>query len=156
MPPITTTGEKTLGCYVNGKLWVAFNNPQFFDPNARSPITCGYYDDFGDTNLFFVTAYLDYDNIYQEMGFSITLDKGIGKYPMKKRPVNDDRFVDYNIVDPNQCAAYQLDETKSNQVEITFLDQQERIAAGKFEMTVYNQCGDTLKITDGRFDVKFY
>ena len=154
MPPITTTGEKTLGCYVNGKLWVAFNNPQFFDPNARSPITCGYYDKIGSTNLFFVTAYHDYDGIYQVVDFSITLDKGIGKYIMKKKSVNDQTFINYRGLNGEE--SYELDETKPNHVEITFLDQQKRIAAGKFEKSVYNQAGDTLKITDGRFDVKFY
>jgi hypothetical protein len=156
MPPITTIGANTFGCYVNGKLWVAFTNPQFFDPNAMKPTFADFDDKSGGKNWFYLTGYLKYDNFYQVMNFSIILDNGIGKYLMKKQPVNDERFVDYHIADPNQCAAYQLDETKSNQVEITFLDQQKRIAAGKFEMTVYNECGDTLKITDGRFDVKFY
>ncbi len=113
-----------------------------------------FADQSGGNNWFYLTGYLKYDSNFQAMNFSIIIDNGIGKYPMKKQPVNDERFRDYNGI--NGCQKYELDDTKTNQVEITFLDQQKRIAAGKFEMTVYNQCGDTLKITDGRFDVKFY
>ncbi len=156
MPPITTSGANTFGCYVNGKLWVAFTNPQFFDPNAWKPTFSDFADNIGGDKWFNVIGYLKYNDTLQVMRFAFILDKGIGNYTLEKNSINDQSFVDYKIINPNQCAAYQLDENKQNQVEITFLDQQKRIAAGKFEMTVYNQCGDTLKITDGRFDVKFY
>ncbi len=152
MPPITTTGENTMGCYVNGKLWVAFTNPQFFDPNARSPTSADFDDKFGGKNWFYLTGYRDYDNIDQAISLAFILDNGLGKYSLEKNSVNDETFRDYNGI--NGCQKYELDETKRNQVEITFLDQQRRIASGKFEMTVYNQCGDTLKITEGRFDVR--
>ena len=155
MPPITTTGENTMGCYVNGKLWVAFTNPQFFNPTVWHPTYAQFAEKSGGNNRFYLKGYLTYDRIYQVVDLSIILDKGIGKYIMQKNSMNDQTFVDFYIADANQCAAYQLDEATPNYVEIIHLDLQKNIASGKFEMTVFNQCGDTLKFTDGRFDVVY-
>jgi hypothetical protein len=154
MPPITNTGENTMGCYVNGKLWVAFTNPQFFDPNAMNRTSADFADQSGGDMWFYLIGYQKYDDIFQAMRFAFILDKGIGKYSLEKNSISDEALRDYKGI--NGCQKYELDETTSNHLEITFLDQQKNIASGKFEMTVYNECGDTLKITDGRFDVKFY
>ena len=45
---------------------------------------------------------------------------------------------------------------KSGQVELVKFDPVKRIAAGQFAFTLYEPGGcDTLRVTNGRFDVKF-
>lgn len=52
--------------------------------------------------------------------------------------------------------AYRGNNTKTGQVPLTKFDPVARVAAGRFDFTLYEPGGcDTLRVTNGRFDVKF-
>ena len=62
------------------------------------------------------------------------------------------------FTDSNSCERYSEDSTNycKGFITITKLERSSNIIAGVFECTVFNpSCGDTLKITYGRFDMKF-
>jgi hypothetical protein len=45
LPPATQEGKNTFGCYIDGKPWVAWIDPEILDPSLRS--LTGRYDEPG-------------------------------------------------------------------------------------------------------------
>ena len=75
----------------------------------------------------------------------------VGIYPLERVHFNDFELECQDVVDP-----YMLLEDADNWVEILNLDTEEFIVSGTFQCTlVHDKCGDTLFITDGRFDYKW-
>lgn len=61
-----------------------------------------------------------------------------------------------NATTANYICVYQGNYIKNGQVELVKFDGVARIASGRFAFTLYEPGGcDTLRVTNGRFDVKF-
>ena len=143
LPAETTTGEGTFGCYVNGKLWV----PQgkllndimdlSYDPNYMG----GWFNLYG--------------NSYDDVGIDITIV--LAGYHIDKAEyyeVNKDSDMLIGFTDKS-CRYRQEDATYyEGFVHIKKLDLESRIIAGTFELTAKIPDCDTLRITQGRFDMK--
>jgi hypothetical protein len=155
LPPETQTGAGTFACRVNGQVWIYKDPTDIFsskptttleyDPNNKSgslDLGCLRYDN--DSKL------IDYLVIYAD---SLLLKKeriilaksesvGIRFYPQK-----------------GKCSAYSTTDNGSyanGRLLIIKLDDKARIISGRFDCSIYQpDCGDTLKITEGRFDFKF-
>ena len=145
LPPITQTGEGTIGCYINGKPWV-----------PKPYIVIGGINYFSVTHKISDNSYFALDaNIDGSLRQSLHLRAYETKVGNNKLlPRNDDNFTDYDI--KGNCVSFIIDTTFTNNLTITKLDTSKHIFSGTFEFTACNKCGDTLRFTKGRFDAGFY
>ncbi len=152
LPPITQTGANTFGCLVNGVAYLPNGRkPQNGGPNieiyvdptfqgGRLGITGHKYNEpnqFIGVGLFRCTStgYYSLDSIQQSIQFS--------------KFVPGSQFIDFSTTD---IGIY-----KKGFINVTRYDLTNGIFSGIFEATVFKQdstLGDTIKITNGRFDVK--
>ncbi len=154
LPPLTTKGAMTFGCYVNGEPWVAKVPP--FQPYHR-PNGAGL-----NLNTQWTTVW---GNIINEERFEVLrfiffLDTSSINLPQQyKHEYFPQAYINYyNIKCNDQKGDYQheLDTTYNNRTEIIHFDMEKRIMSGTFEFrTISMECRDTVLFTDGRFDVKF-
>ncbi|MDO8365486.1 MAG: hypothetical protein Q7T20_01730 [Saprospiraceae bacterium] len=155
LPPATQVGANTFGCYIDGKPWVAWIDPEIFDPSLRKIEASydepgiGMYDEYGlSINAQKVTVK---DTIYEFIIFGL-------------KPIFEEGVVDIfslehigsSIHFDNPVRAYEIDVSLPQMFEITNLDTEQNIFSGLFELTIVSKDkSDTLRITDGRFDIKY-
>ncbi len=145
LPAITQQGLNTFGCLVNGKAWLPDN-----DGSSNAELSPDYWngilsisakrfgkDKTGHRSLL-ESVWIDIYGIYQT-----------GSY--NKDDTATVRFYDYE----NSCS-YHFNNILITNINISRFDTLNRIIAGNFNATLYvDSICDTLKITKGRFDVKY-
>lgn len=144
LPPATQTGAGTFGCLVNGRVYTPQGNV------GKTNFAVLYEPGPNGDNLNIITYRIDggYQgiNLYcglittQKRVFVIGLPMGEGQASYFG-PTGD--YID------SSSLIY-----RRGQIAITRLDEQAGILAGTFEFTSVNTKGDTLKVTQGRFDSK--
>jgi hypothetical protein len=141
LPPATTTGENTFGCLVNGEVWT---------PKGRSGgisnLTKSY--DYGTFN---VTAYRVIGNKVQRMGFGIAdILQQPGIYHL-----NDYKHRSATFKDDVGCSYLYYDSLieRNGTLNITRLDLSSGVIAGTFEFILIRPDCDTIRVTEGRFDL---
>ena len=156
LPPLTTEGKNTFGCYINGVPWKE-GKPGFnLGGPTLEPVFLPHGTTWGDS-IMSIRAFNYY---YQD---KIKLDLLSLRFRPKSlellgievgKETFTRYFTEYQIY---PGCIYDIDTTKVHEVHLIRFDLNERIASGTFEMTLYNttNCNDTLVITDGRFDVSF-
>ncbi len=143
LPPVTQSGKNTFGCYLNGKIWVPYS-PNTFDRNL-TPV-------FGDTwNILAIRNMKSDGSDIQSIKFSIMID---WDNPLKTYKFNEDVGAIYK--DDGQGCEYYGDpgDISEGTFTITKLDLEEKVWAGTFEFTLGTEGCETIKVTDGRFDIK--
>jgi hypothetical protein len=153
LPAETQTGAGTFGCLVNGK---PFKGP--FSTSARG--------DWQSASRLIIGSDTNLDGLRTNAGITMHII-------MEGRLQNNQTFTlipsikPHTIFSPsrNEFTAdadgdiscyYSGNYIKTGQVTLTKFDGPARIAAGRFAFTLYEPGGcDTLKVTNGRFDVKF-
>ncbi|GAA0874933.1 hypothetical protein GCM10009118_13410 [Wandonia haliotis] len=151
LPPLTHEGKNTFGCKVNGEVWVAYAPFTVGGPMAMEG---NFSDVSGNFNL---------RGLNKERNQSIHLwlsglfDVEVYEIEVDGYDINDLRGF-RNSSENNGC----LGEANYNQdllreLFIVFLDKNNRIISGTFEMDLVNpSCpGDTVKIREGRFDWRY-
>lgn len=73
-------------------------------------------------------------------------------YNLKDYPKHKATF--FNLKKDPPCF-YDRDVVEKGKLEITKLDTTNHIIAGTFEFTVWKEDCDTIRVTDGRFDIKY-
>lgn len=149
LPAATQTGAHTLGFLLNDVPWT---------PKGWSGGTTNlsiYYDQSYKGGSFNITTYrqLSQDN-KQSLGIAIDSLQQIGTYYANKTSNLKFSFID-NI---KNCQIDYFDTSifRMGKLVITKLDKANQIISGTFDVQLYkSDCGDTLKITNGRFDMKF-
>ncbi len=145
LPPATQTGANTFGCLVNGKAYIPQGNngtPNFvllYEPGVQKSgfniLTYRKDGGYQDMNL-----YCGWAMPLQKHTFAIGLPvvEASGWYTGPAGDFDNDGGLKY----------------RHGQLVITRLDEQAGVIAGTFEFTSVNTKGDTLKVTQGRFDSK--
>lgn len=141
LPPATQSGKQTFGCLVNGKAWV----PQT-SIDAVAVFQQGILQISGSLN-----------NPFQSIGLIIHEDvtpiSTNDEYLLTNYPGSFSR-VTIELTEVTACI-YEPQNTYSGIITITKLDRINYIVSGLFEFeTVTIDC-DTLRITDGRFDIRY-
>jgi hypothetical protein len=155
LPLATQEGKNTFGCYIDGKPWVAEIDPNILDPSLRKIEASydepgvGMYDEYGlSITAQKVTVK---DTIYEFIIFGIK--------PIFKEGVVDIFSLEHigsSIHFDNPIRAYEIDVSLPQMFEITNLDTEQNIFSGLFELTIVSKDkSDTMRITDGRFDIKY-
>ena len=152
LPPITQTGANTFGCLVDGKAWL---------PNGSKPQTGGsniqvYVDPTFQGGRFSITGNnYNEPNQYISIGSFKCISAGFFDFDSSYNGVQFYRnrlgsnYVDYST---NDIGIF-----KKGFINITKYDLTTGIFSGTFEgklFKVNGSYGDTIKITNGRFDVK--
>jgi hypothetical protein len=142
LPPITTTGANTFGCLLNGEPWVVCGG--FLE---TSRLSGGY--GFQSNMLEIVGkrwCKASKDNIYLS-----TFADAPGVHEYRYAEYRNREIECQDVLDP-----YRLLEGADNRLEILRLDKENYIMSGTFQCTlVHAKCGDTIYITEGRFDYKW-
>jgi hypothetical protein len=157
LPPATDTGANTFGCLVNGEAVVIHHLVGDLSPafgcqyQLIYPTVSGYTlnvhatDEVDGCHFKSVGVYLDSvqlgENIY-------ILNTDIEKHG------NRGLVNIANGCPPSPFLIYWTDSTITGQLSITHFDQQKQIVSGTFYFdAVETSSGDTVHVTDGRFDM---
>ncbi len=157
LPEITDKGENTFGMLVNDTIWLP-HEPSFFFA-SREPAV--YY--FPESDVLEVSAInTDYD---EKICFSIQGISGPDTYPISYkhyRAIPDSALSQYEPCEDstrfemgwNCFQSYTLIDSVQSFFKVTRYDTAKRIVSGTFEMTMQNDEGEVLNITEGRLDAE--
>jgi hypothetical protein len=148
LPPATQIGANTFGCLVNGKVYVPKGSDGTTKPNLRK-----IYETFNNKPQLSVMTYQVVSNLFNgEMGFGIDSLISIGNYASS----NTKNKTGYGGPFFNNCGISGFDTTtyRYGTYSITKLDLTNGIISGIFNCTIKPNNCDTIKITEGRFDLK--
>ena len=142
LPAITTTGQNTFGCRVNGKVWLPkttpFNIPALWVEYTLQQLSVhGYNSDRKE--------YIDID-------LGPILDTGLYIFYSSQLSMQWARFVN-----ESSTIDFHADTIFKGNMHLTRFDPVNGFMSGTFDFDVYDKYhkfnGDTVHITDGRFDL---
>lgn len=144
LPKATQTGANTMSASVNGKAWQIKACTSCIGGGTALSVN---YD---DRDFFGISG----QNRDQNIVITIVIKslKSTGVYELATQANNYVQF--YNSKD---IIKYYTSNNSRGEVTITKLDLANKIISGTFDFTVKdeNNPGNTIKVTDGRFDVKY-
>jgi hypothetical protein len=150
LPPETQTGAGTFGCLVNGKAYTA---P--YATSARgdwmSTTRLGISSSVTESDATKGISVLLALNGKLDTNQQFTIISSASPYPLFTPGLNQ-----FWAASAGGTCTYDGSYIKKGTVELVKFDGVARIASGRFSFTIYESGGcDTLKVTNGRFDVKF-
>ena len=151
LPAATQEGKNTLGFLLNGQPWKPQGNSGTgnlsidFDPGFNNGIMgiAAYRTISATDKTQFGLGIVDSLN-FKNAPFTLLIKKkSLGGLSFSTKSYCDILHVDSIIYE-------------NGRINVSKLDRTNRIVSGTFEGILYKQiCGDTIKITEGRFDMKF-
>ena len=149
LPSATQSGKETLGFMLDDEPWIP-------DGNINAPTLSPSYDPGYNNGVMSITAHRILSNsIDQYFGMGITGDLNFVKTPITYS-LNHTGLL--NVVFRKDFVNLQsTDDTTycSGSLTLIKFDKTNSIASGTFNFTLASPSIDTIRITDGRFDVKF-
>lgn len=152
LPVITNEGKGTFGCLVNNRIWV---------PNEyKDKISCEYLtwknggSGYGTLSIKSSKRHFFND---KASGLNMTLHNRVfttGKAPLYFKSSTHD----YIFLNTDTSFYYDnLQQGSDNFINISRLDTVNRIISGTFQCALIDlyEAKDTLRITEGRFDLRF-
>ncbi len=141
LPAATQTGKNTFGCLVNGKAFVPTSSV-----DATAVYQQGTLVVYGNLYNPFKTIGLTVNE--QTYGLISTTSYALTSYP--------DSYADASIQKSTSTVCdYQSQNTFSGKLTITKIDRLLYVVSGTFEFSTVASSCDTLKVTNGRFDIKY-
>jgi hypothetical protein len=145
LPPETQSGNGTFGCLINGQA-MSVKTAFLVSGDWSCPACLTVAGQSSATQPDYVMSLILAGSLQSHQVFPL-----VRYSPPVNFSVN--QFAARPIF--KQCF-YSGDYIQSGQVELVKFDGVARIAAGRFAYTLYEPGGcDTLRVTNGRFDVKF-
>jgi hypothetical protein len=151
LPPATQEGKRTFGCLIDGKAWTP--KAGFVPP----PISVSYDEISGKC---VISALRNLGNGFRQ---NLNLHAMFLKSESIDLPLIKSAWIDTSSVcavlpsiDPSTGMGAKEYWNTNGTLIITKVDRATGIIAGTFEYDAYSpECNDTVKITDGRFDVRY-
>ena len=148
MPPLTSIGANTMGCYINGSPFVADIKYDSYMGGGRTTPRVNYWKG----NIMDIVG-KDYDLDQSKIILKFTFNDSIGKFEI---PVYTDygitEFIDFSYLGGKQ---YRVIMDEPHWVKVSGYEENKFIS-GTFRFTGVNkEAGDTVRITNGRFDIVF-
>ena len=161
LPPATTIGANTAGCYINGELLVPKNGSQAIGGSPNYGLTTGAGINFhppiigDDYKYFWIKNLKDIggEDLYIHIN---NMTQGIGDYIIGQS--NNEKYS-YGPNNPQIIAKIMsktyLSSSNSGLIKVTRFDYTNGIYSGIFHCTLYNMenPSEKIQITDGRFDI---
>lgn len=158
LPPETQEGKNTFGCKINGKNWVPTGTPGK-PSGGRYPGVNGGYDgsvlpDFPKWNVY-LRLYREDESFFIYLNKVIKPGKYLLEYTTETRPNKVFPF-NYGSYTYGSDVEYVTTSKHKGWVNITRADTLTITVSGTFEFTAVNRTNpaQTIRITDGRFDIK--
>ncbi len=151
LPPLTSTGEMTFGCYINGEPWIAYVPP--FIPTEVHLAANLYLKD----SILAISATRVSNTLPREAINLQINDFGIntGNFIIS----NTRCYANYSFKCNSGIANndFNLITDSINTIDISFFNLEKRIVSGTFSFVVSAEnCPDeTIQIDKGRFDISF-
>jgi hypothetical protein len=143
LPAATQTGANTFGCLVNGKVWLPKGN------NGTSNLSPSYDPNFNGKIIFDISTYrILSDNDRQYLGIGI-----VGLDTTRTYLVND--TIGFARFSRDQCNYMNYNSTVYRKGSIIITKLSLPIVSGTFDFILFKNGCDTLKATQGRFNLKF-
>ena len=161
LPPITTEGKNTFGCLVDGELLVPYPRKLIKDNFVKS---FGINEDL--EGLLQVGATMEGETGYESRSVDINLHSRVfdeGEYvlytysniPSGTFSGNETSLRIRDEAGKTVFESWRVPNPNSGRLVVLRLDTLNRIVAGTFYFDAVNKEGDTIKVTDGRFDLKY-
>ena len=152
LPPITQTGANRVGFLLNGQPWTPKGH---VGVSANLSINV----DFGYNNgVFSIRAYR-YDSITKKQEyFGIGMRDSLNYYTPPFSLALTNKGLNRFYFSDDFCTMFSSDTDaySAGKLTISKLDKINKIIAGTFNATLYKPgCADTIRITDGRFDMSY-
>ena len=153
LPKPTQKGANTFGCKINGKKWVPDGRKALF--SSAQPISGGFHT-ISSNPIYIVGIYL---RTLSEDGQEVKIflnNWKTGNYTLSEdtQPKPGALYPkDYGYYQSANGTTYLTSSRYTGSVTISKADTATGIVAGTFEFTIGDTKGQTVKITDGRFDV---
>ena len=152
LPPITQKGTNTFGFKMDGTLWVPYYRYNGYSQQHQCQELSNtvFSRDTSNTNplplsIFFSATRKINENDVSIFSIETPMGQGISGTGNK-----------FDSLSFSFLSAHIYGYTHSSGLfEITKLDTANKIIAGVFEFTLYSSGGDSIKITEGRFDLNF-
>lgn len=150
LPLATQTGARTIGCLVNGQAFVPKDRSIIEGPDMQ----CNYILLNGG---YYFTLSFSNDNSGQVKGLGIRTDSlAIAQgqnYKLVSHAVGNADGI-YFLIGPEN-RDYVTNPSVTGVLTITKLDPVMQIVSGTFYFKAINAPGDTVNVTDGRFDMPY-
>lgn len=149
LPAATQEGLNTFGCLVNGEVWVP--KPSI-NPSIHR-LTYEYHKGY-----FQIIAKRNFNDngtgVRQTIAISIESDTvKVDKVGTYKLDNQREKYGYYSNLELS--CSYKTTFEQTGTLEVPQLDTTNHIIAGTFEFTVWTEECDTIRVTDGRFDIKY-
>ena len=147
LPAETQIGANTFGCRFNGKAWVPEPDKKNFNPGNMLVYE---FEPYRGSGYFQITA-----TNYNRGGFVRLFSNTAGKTGIYSIGRTDSLHA--TIIDVGDKCVYYSDDKNTycqGSITLTRVDYRAGIMAGTFEFVIRKPGCDTLRITDGRFDLK--
>ncbi|MFA0963245.1 hypothetical protein AB9P05_15690 [Roseivirga sp. BDSF3-8] len=132
LPPLTTEGKGTFGCLINGEAFVSYY------PNTLA--------DYSTDDLIDMVA--DFRDL--EASISVAITPFNREEEIYYFPSSDMQF---SIGSGEDVCDYRAWDNIEGWVEVSDFNPFDEYVSGTFEYTAVNEMCDTLRVTDGRFDL---
>jgi len=141
LPAATQTGAYSFGCLVNGKAWV-----------TRTTIDASAVNQLG---MLQIGAEIQTSSVNQTI-FLFIKDSivSVKSYSFDDKATQYSLFSDYTDLN-NPCEFYTDGTNGNGALVITKFDQAKLIVSGTFSFTAWTAKCDTIKVTEGRFDLHY-
>jgi hypothetical protein len=139
LPAVTTSGKNTFGCRVNDTIWVSK----------------GSFGISGTTLYYFQeeVTIRGYNHTKKEyVSLSLKPVTATGYYELSKLISSSTSRATYI---PQSSSIYVAQPATEGYLNVLRFDTIKGIVSGTFAFNAYNQNGDTVHVTDGRFDLQF-
>ena len=143
LPPATQEGKNTMGCYVNGRPWVAIDKPNSMTSATKVSV--------GGGGFSFITHR---DTPQEQTAVIVGICYGFTGAGMYNLYFPPDSCSEVFYRDYISGKAYLAIDSSRSSLTVTRYDPQARVVAGRFEFTGVAAPGDTVRLTDGRFDFR--
>jgi hypothetical protein len=156
LPPETQEGKNTFGCFVNGKIFVPkggglrSNRDSYYQQIYQGPNGFVFHVAGADLS----TASIVYDVNINCDSINISENK-VYKLTNSKKGNSVGAYMIISSTASSTFNEYTTTADLTGELFIKKFDQVKHIVAGTFWFTAINSSGDSAKITDGRFDMKF-
>jgi hypothetical protein len=151
LPPITQSGKHHLGFKVNQQNWTPFDKGYYKDYELPVPT-------LSSNNGVVISATKIDENHQCRTWFCIEVEEDI--FSKRMHALTNTTCAAplqtyyYGSNKHHESQLFMMDTNSEHSINFTKIDTVQNIIAGTFQFNAYSAKGDTLKIRDGRFDLK--
>lgn len=149
LPPMTTTGENTIGCLVNG------------EPLTDSGLMNNFYQFVNGDYFLGINMQRGFSNDFEDMSISIRRLELFEEetYILNMNSIQNDftgGSAGYVFSNDTESGEFETNQVHFGSITFTRFDKQNQIMSGTFEFHAEEiNTGEVINITDGRFDLTF-